>query len=426
MRSTKTFNDLVSQVQFELTQRVLPFWLENGPDEKYGGFFTCFDPITAAQTRDLKFMWAQGRMLWALSELTDWAQSPAGSEAMQDSPVTPDDFPRQAEQLFHFLDRYSTAENGRAYHLLSRDGAPLTLLQAGLDDNDELHPSTFADCFLAMAFARFASVFGHRGANDRSEELFRSIRDLLSGGRFRTHPYPSPPGTRSHGEFLISSLAAGEAIRGENPPPTAKEILRGSLARLRQDFRSPDGLFRELSPPPAASQLGRYANPGHTLETYGVLLDNRQAARDVGWSVDEILDGIERTVEQSWDETFGGLFAFLLRGTTPGEDPWEHHTLNRTVQRDWSLKLWWPHVEAMYTCFAAALTSGRQSLREWYETIHRYTMQTFPSGGKSEWIQIRSREGIPVRRVTGLPVKDGYHITRSLLKILQTASRQDP
>jgi N-acylglucosamine 2-epimerase len=49
---------------------------------------------------------------------------------------------------------------------------------------------------------------------------------------------------------------------------------------------------------------------------------------------------------------------------------------------------------------------------------------TFPDPSGKEWIQIRDREGTPIRRVVALPVKDPYHIARCFLKILLLLRRE--
>jgi mannose/cellobiose epimerase-like protein (N-acyl-D-glucosamine 2-epimerase family) len=53
--------------------------------------------------------------------------------------------------------------------------------------------------------------------------------------------------------------------------------------------------------------------------------------------------------------------------------------------------------------------------------VHDYTFATFPNPDRNvgEWIQIRDRQGRPLDKVVGLPVKDPYHLTRNLLLLVE-------
>jgi N-acylglucosamine 2-epimerase len=50
----------------ELTSAILPFWLINSPDNKYGGYFTCLNRDGSVFDTD-KFIWLQGREVWCFS-----------------------------------------------------------------------------------------------------------------------------------------------------------------------------------------------------------------------------------------------------------------------------------------------------------------------------------------------------------------------
>lgn len=435
-RNTQWLQREYGMVCSQLFETLLPFWSERGPDREHGGVFTCFDPLTGERTSDLKFMWAQGRMLWIASELSDFVSAAAGASAGEE-------FALIASDLKRFLDEHARSPNGDAYFLLSRSGQPTTLKREGLGENDEFHTSTFSDCFLALGYARYAAAFNDPDALLRSGEILRAVIEKLESGLFRTHPYPEPAGMHSHGARLIPLLVAGEYLRAAERVPEAgrgsemksvEAFATTSAGSLRTHFLRDNGMFAELlyeSGAPgggsrAPSLLSEYANPGHTLESYGVLLDNPQIAASAGWNVTEIAGMIKSCLEIAWDEHYGGLLAFVRPGSSPQtidavraeSDPLGSEPLFHTVQRDWSLKLWWPHSEGMYTTLRAALAADDDELLRWYERLREYTLRTFPNREGPEWIHMRDRHGTPVRRVTGLPVKDSYHNARSFVKIL--------
>ena len=56
-----------------------------------------------------------------------------------------------------------------------------------------------------------------------------------------------------------------------------------------------------------------------------------------------------------------------------------------------------------------------------FNKVFEYTYKTFPNPNREirEWIQIRTREGLPQEKVVALPVKDPYHIIRNVVLIIE-------
>jgi len=139
---------------------------------------------------------------------------------------------------------------------------------------------------------------------------------------------------------------------------------------------------------------------------------------------------ILRTLEVGWDEELGGVLLFadqdggMPRGSTAGV---EHDEMVTKIRNDWDSKLWWPHVEGLYTTLLAFHLTGDRRLLHWYQKIREYTFRVFPNPDKEigEWIQIRDRQGRPQEKVVALPVKDPFHIMRALILIIELL-RQGP
>ena len=51
-----------------LLSDVVPFWLKNSEDKKYGGYFTCLDSTGLVYDTD-KFVWLQCRQVWCFAML---------------------------------------------------------------------------------------------------------------------------------------------------------------------------------------------------------------------------------------------------------------------------------------------------------------------------------------------------------------------
>lgn len=435
------------QTIFEhLMIRIIPFWLEAGLDRVGGGIFACFDPISGERVADHKFLWVQGRMLWFFSRFHRFLEG--SSDVGRRSPdterrVDPALLSRvreAAHSIYHFITRFGIEADNRVRFVVTREGTPATPRILGLDDSDDPRTSTYSDCFVLMGLAAYGREFDAPQATAVAQGMMeRTIGDLRRG-EFKTHPYPEPPGLEALGSRMILAMAAGEL----RPLADAETYILHTFQNLHERFLRPDGLFRELVPRvpatmrgtrgsadehPVASALLQYANPGHTLETYGLLYDHADLAGRAGWNTKILEEGILETLRAAWDTNAGGLFSFIVPeiSTGPGpdlellfgsDDPLSGEPLFSTVRRDWSLKLWWPHVEGMYTTLALAMKTDSNALHEWYHRLRDYTFRIFPDPVGQEWLHIRDRTGKPLRRVVALPIKDPYHIARCLLKIL--------
>src|SRR5664279_3157680 len=61
-------NELANRCQRELTESIMPFWMEHSVDRPNGGFWTCLERDgTIFDTR--KYVWMNGRQVWMLSRL---------------------------------------------------------------------------------------------------------------------------------------------------------------------------------------------------------------------------------------------------------------------------------------------------------------------------------------------------------------------
>lgn len=168
--------------------------------------------------------------------------------------------------------------------------------------------------------------------------------------------------------------------------------------------------------------LGQHMNPGHTLEDMWFLLDAMEILEDR-----TMLPAIARIAQKAfrlgWDPQWGGLYHFVgVNGWQPsGQDGEEEEPTVQLVRSDWGSKLWWVHAEALYTSLRLYLETGDRAFRETHRAVGEYTFRVFPNPDPEirEWIQIRDRMGRPMDKVVALPVKDPYHIIRSLILMIE-------
>ena len=199
------------------------------------------------------------------------------------------------------------------------------------------------------------------------------------------------------------------------------ELFRRPEKRAVLEMIGTDGV-------PKDTLLGRYINPGHTIEDMWFVMHWARRTRD-----DELFaraaESVRWALEKGWDEEYGGLFLFRDRGGGPpgGEVPAElaGHEMVRKLGSDWTSKLWWVHSEAIYALLLALEKLGESWIEEWFWRVHDYTLGTFPNPDKEvgEWIQIRDRQGRPENKIVALPVKDPFHIVRALALAIPVLER---
>lgn len=116
-----------------------------------------------------------------------------------------------------------------------------------------------------------------------------------------------------------------------------------------------------------------------------------------------------------WDSTYGGIFYFLdiSKNFSP-------------VSLEWSMKLWWPHTEAMISFSMAYSMTGNIKYWKKFVEVTRYTLKHFrddKNGG--EWFGYLNQEGKVTHRLKGGAYKGCFHLPRALWmcsKILEESS----
>jgi N-acylglucosamine 2-epimerase len=407
-----------------LTRKVLPFWLERGVDQEHGGFYTCFDNTGGSRVSTDKYSWSQGRAVWLFSRLSAMERFDAQMRER---------FLQIARRGAEFLVDHAFLENGHVSFVLSRTGEPID--PAG---NGRLDFSTFADCFVVLGLAAFAVATPVEPEARRFSEVARSLYDSVlerkAQGTFVTQPEPMPEGYDPHAipmiilglsEDLEDALRRVSSSRADGVAAHARDMMNTILSR----FVDADGVLHEAVPLSGGfdteSIVGRLHNPGHTIEDLWFMA-HRLLRSDQCERVADLLPIAARAMELGWDTEYGGMLHFVDSSGGPPSAPagaLENHPMVAKIRDTWANKLWWPHTEALYTLLLLGVLTKDDRMLSWYRRVKEYTFATFPNPDESvgEWIQIRDRTGAPVNQVVALPVKDPFHIIRSLYLLVAMA-----
>jgi N-acylglucosamine 2-epimerase len=381
MHISVRFADLLAIYRAELLGRTIPFWMTHALDQDRGGILTCISDEGHVLSTD-KYLWSQLRAIWTFSALYNRIE------------------PRQewldvARQLFDFAKRYGRDEYGRWVFSVDASGH---VLQGAT--------SIYADGFALYGLTEFVRATGDQEAIALALETYENVQRRLSRpGSYETAPYPLPEGVKAHGVSMIFSLAfheLGLLLEDETILSAGKQHAEEVMtAFLRPDQ---DLVYEYITLDNALidSPQGRAIVPGHAIESMWFMMHIYRHWGDQQ-RIDAAIAVIKRHIEYGWDQQYGGL---LLARDAAGGDPW------------WPFadsKLWWPHTEALYALLLAYEHSGADWALEWFARVHSYSFSHYPVPGYGEWTQKLDRQGQKFTETVALPVKDPFHLPRSLI-----------
>ena len=379
------FSQMSKQYMDELLYSVLPFWLDNSQDTKFGGYFSCLNRDGSVYDKD-KFVWLQGREVWMFSMLYN--------KLMKN-----EEWLACAKQGGEFLKKYGHDENMDFYFSLTREGKPIAQPY-----------NIFSNTFACMAFAQLAEAT----QNDEYAELAKKIfnRILERQGNPKGSWNKAYPGTRPMKDFALPMIVCNMALEIENILDD-KDLLNKTIERCEHEvmdvFYQPDlGVMVENVSSVDNSLVdcfeGRTVNPGHDLEALWFMenLGVRLGDKDL---IKKCVDISLSVIEYGWDKEFGGIYYFMDRKGYPQQ------------QLEWDQKLWWVHIEAAIAMIKGYQLTGNQKCLDWFLKLHDYLWTRFKDKEYPEWFGYLNRRGEVLLPLKGGKWKGCFHVPRGLYQI---------
>ncbi len=366
------------QYEHELFERVIPFWERHSPDHTHGGYFNCLDRDGTIYDTT-KHIWLQGRQAWMFSKLYRSVEQKPSWLAM-------------ARLGIDYLRTHAHRSDGRVYFSMTAEGKPVYLQR-----------KIFSECFYVMALAEYARAADEPAllteAREGLEKIWTWAYDWTQVGR-PAYEGETPAQPLAVPMILLNVI---EEIADDNIEPFRAEVddcLRRVELHIKADTHhvletvAPDGSRLD-------SPAGRLLNPGHAIEAGWFVQHWAQRLRseDLGQLA---IDMVRWSFETGWDKEHGGIYYFLDAGDYS------------PTQLEWSMKLWWPHCEALYAhLLNYALTEDEA---DWgsFETVHRYIFDHFSDPEHGEWFGYLDRQGNVTHRFKGGPYKGCFHVPRAL------------
>ena len=336
----------------ELFESVIPFWLNHSLDHVNGGQFNSLDRDGSVFDTD-KSMWLQGRALWMFAKLYNEVEPrPQWLDA--------------ARHIYDFIARYGFDATGACFSAVTADGRPLRKRRY-----------LFTETFAVIGLAEYARATGDTSALNRAIDTYRLVLDHLSNpGKLEPKVYPETRRAKSHNVSMIM-LATTQELRLATAPDTRhQEVVDEALDNILNHFLDDEAgaVFEVLG---ADNQRldtddGRRITPGHAMESAAFIMHEAIERQQ-----DELLAPAMRIIEYSmvrgWDETYGGLLYFV---DSEGKPP---------TRLEWDMKLWWPHIKALYALLLAFNLSGDDKYARWFELMHEWSFAHFPDPEYGGW-----------------------------------------
>ncbi len=376
---------IYAQYKALLLDQVVPFWMNNGIDWKYGGVLSCIRDDGSVISGD-KFIWSQARSVWTFAALYNRVEKRP-------------DFLAAAENSIRFLLQHGRDAQGRWIYHADQQGRKI-----------EGATSIYTDCFVIYGFSEYYRAVRDEQVLSIARETLERVCQRIEQPDFQeTAPYPLPVGWKNHGIPMILTETINEFIltTGE---ASLEARLDDYVARIMDHFVQPEKKvlleflttdYRDL-PPPA----GTFVMPGHAIESMWFVLHVARR-RDDQALIRRAAEVIRWHLELGWDPENGGVF---LSRDIEGHPPYLPHS---------DKKLWWPHVEALYATLLVHHLTGEPWGLEWYNRVAEWAWSHFPTAMGGDWMQRLTREGQPTTEVIALPVKDPFHLPRGAMLILQ-------
>lgn len=370
----------------ELTEGILPFWLEHGLDREFGGMLTCLDRDGALMD-ETKSVWFQGRSAFTFAyAYNNVAQRPEHLEA--------------SKLILDFLEEHCfDPKDGRMYFEVKRDGTPLRKRRY-----------VFSESFAIIAWAEYAKATGDMSYAQKALDLFHKVQGWLATPGVLEPKYLPTLEAVGHSITMIMlnvAVVLSQVTDDESLSKQVEESFRLIKDKLYQpkyncvlEMVTPEGgLIDTLN--------GRVINPGHCIETAWFLMEASRLMPDLSCA-EEMRDFSTTILDDAWkwgwDEVYGGIINFRDCKGFPAQD----------YSQD--MKFWWPQTEAQIATLYAYIITHDEKYIDWYQKVDDWAWEHLKDREYPEWYGYLHRDGGVAQPAKGNLFKGPFHIPRMLVK----------
>lgn len=366
----------------DLTENIMPFWLEHGLDRKNGGVYTCLNRDGSLMD-PTKSVWFQGRFAFICSfAYNNVEKRPEWLEA--------------ARLTLDFIEAHCFDNDGHMYFSVTAEGRPLRQRRY-----------VFSETFAAIAMAEYSLATGDRHWAERALKVFDDTQRFLSTPGYLAPKFEESVQLQSHSIIMIL-INVGSCLRKVIDDPKLTQQIDDSIARLKKYFIHPEfkclletvGMNGEF----IDTNLTRTINPGHCIETSWFIMEEAKLRNWDKEMLDMALEIFDWSWDWGWDKQYGGIINFRDCRNLPPQD----------YSQD--MKFWWPQCETIIASLYAYLATGDEKYLYRHERISEWTYAHFPDADKGEWYGYLHRDGTVAQLAKGNLYKGPFHIPRMMIK----------
>lgn len=366
----------------DLTENIMPFWMEHGWDRENGGVYTCVDRDGSLMD-STKSVWFQGRFAFICAYAYNNVEK---NQEWLDA----------AKSTLDFIEKHCFDEQGHMYFSVTAEGKPLRKRRY-----------VFSETFASIAMSEYALATGDEHWAKRALQVFEDTQRFLNTPGFLPAKFEPEVQLQSHSIIMIL-INVGSCIRKVINDPKLTQQIDESIAKLKKYFIHPEfkclletvGMNGEF----IDNNMGRTINPGHCIETTWFIIEE---AKLRGWDkpmFDMALQIFDWSWDWGWDKQYGGIINFRDCKNLPSQD----------YSQD--MKFWWPQCETIISSLYAYLGTGDEKYLYRHERISEWTYAHFPDAEYGEWYGYLHRDGTVAQPAKGNLFKGPFHIPRMMIK----------
>ena len=366
----------------DLTENIMPFWMEHGWDRVNGGVYTCVNRDGSLMD-STKSVWFQGRFAFIcafaynnIEKNQEWLDA--------------------AKSTLEFIEKHCFDEQGHMYFSVTAEGQPLRKRRY-----------VFSETFASIAMSEYALATGDQYWAQRALQVFEDTQRFLATPGFLPAKFEPNVQLQSHSIIMIL-INVGSCIRKVIDDPKLTAQIDESIEKLRKYFMHPEfkclletvGMNGEF----VDTNETRTINPGHCIETSWFIMEE---AKLRGWDkpmFDMALQILDWSWDWGWDKQYGGIINFRDCKNLPVQD----------YSQD--MKFWWPQCETIIASLYAYLGTGDEKYLYRHERISEWTYAHFPDAEYGEWYGYLHRDGTVAQPAKGNLFKGPFHIPRMMIK----------
>ena len=366
----------------DLTENIMPFWMEYGLDRENGGVYTCVNRDGSLMDTT-KSVWFQGRFAFICSFAYNNVEK---KQEWLDA----------AKSTLEFIEKHCFDEQGHMYFSVTAEGKPLRKRRY-----------VFSETFAAIAMSEYALATGDQHWAKRAIQVFEDTQRFLATPGFLPAKFEADVKLQGHSIVMIL-INVGSCIRKVVDDPKLTQQIDESIEKLKKYFIHPE--FKCLLETVGENgefidtNMTRTINPGHCIETSWFIMEE---AKLRGWDkpmFDLALQVFDWSWDWGWDKQYGGIINFRDCTNLPPQD----------YSQD--MKFWWPQCETIIASLYAYLGTGDEKYLYRHERISEWTYAHFPDAEYGEWYGYLHRDGTVAQPAKGNLYKGPFHIPRMMIK----------